>query len=201
MAIKDLIKSQREKLGLSQSDVARELNVRPQSVQQWESGETLPRGSRLDALARVLKIEQPIGLYNVEEGPTIRRSAPLISWVQAGNWCGVIDNLHTGDAEDWLPCPVKCSPQTYVLRVRGISMEPRFPEGELIFVDPAVEAKHKSFVVVRLADNEEATFKQYIVEGDKRYLKPLNPAWPEQIIPIPPSAIICGVVIFKGEAV
>jgi SOS-response transcriptional repressor LexA len=47
---------------------------------------------------------------------------PLISWVQAGSWSDVADPYVVGDAEDWLPCPVRHGPRTYCLRVRGDSM-------------------------------------------------------------------------------
>lgn len=47
----------------------------------------------------------------------------------------------------------------------------------------------------------EATFKKLIVEGNERYLKALNPAWPEPIIRINGNATICGVVVFKGERI
>jgi SOS-response transcriptional repressor LexA len=36
-----------------------------------------------------------------------------------------------------------------------------------------------------------------IIEGDRKYLKALNPAWPEQIIEINGNATICGVMIGK----
>ena len=62
----------------------------------------------------------------------------LISWVQAGEWTEIAGNFELGEAEDLLPCPVPCSADTFVLRVRGESMEPKFHDGELIFVDPQV---------------------------------------------------------------
>lgn len=143
-------------------------------------------------------------IYNVEPGPDIRGKVPLISWVQAGHWTEVIDNFAPGDAEEWLPCPCSHSDQAFALRVRGESMynphsRPSFADGDLIYVDPQRAAQHRSLVVVRLEDRREATFKQLIIEGDKSYLKALNPAWPEPMIEINGTATICGVVIFKGE--
>ena len=44
----------REKLGMTQTDLASKMNVSPQSVQQWENGKTTPRGKRLDLLSNVL---------------------------------------------------------------------------------------------------------------------------------------------------
>lgn len=48
------IRQAREKLGLSQTDIAHTLKITPQAVQQWEDGKTAPRGARLDALADYL---------------------------------------------------------------------------------------------------------------------------------------------------
>ncbi|MGC1952086.1 MAG: S24 family peptidase [Gammaproteobacteria bacterium] len=77
---------------------------------------------------------------------------PLISWVQAGEWTEIASDFALGDAKDLLPCPVQCSADTFVLRVRGESMEPKFHDGELIFVDPQVAPVSGRYVVVRLED-------------------------------------------------
>ena len=139
--------------------------------------------------------------YNAEAGPALRSLQPLISWVQAGEWADIAGNFELGDAKDLLPCPVRCSQGTFVLRVRGQSMEPKFHEGDLIFVDPQVSPDNGRYVVVRIETSHEATFKQLIVEGDHQYLKAVNPDWPKRIIEVNANATICGVVVFKGELV
>lgn len=138
---------------------------------------------------------------NAEPGPDIRSLHPLISWVQAGNWTEVARNFVLGDAEDLLPCPVRCGKDTFVLRIKGQSMEPKFHDGDLIFVDPEVSPDSGKYVVVRLEDSHEATFKQLVIEDGRQYLKALNPDWPDRIIKISEDATICGVVVFKGEVV
>ena len=143
---------------------------------------------------------EPAG-ENAGPAPGIRGLRPLISWVQAGAWTDTAGSVTAADAEEFLPCPARCSPDSFVLRVRGESMEPRFRDGDLIFVDPAVAPDHGRFVVVTGEDSSEATFKQLIVEGDRNYLKALNPDWPQRIVRIDPNATICGVVVFKGEIV
>ena len=54
MGIGERIRTLREKKGLSQTELARLIGVRPQSVQQWEAGKTEPRSGRLEALAEAL---------------------------------------------------------------------------------------------------------------------------------------------------
>ena len=201
----------REAIGVNQSELARRVGVTPQAVQKWESGANGPRGKRLEKLASELRSTvgylvsgEGDGTPNVEPGPEQKGYVPLISWVQAGSWCEVEDIYAVGDAEDWLPCPTSHGPRTYVLRVRGESMNnphsrKTFRAGDLIYCDPDRQAENGSMVVVKLDDEQQATFKQLIIEGDQKFLKPLNPNWPEPIIKINGNATICGVVIGKYE--
>lgn len=212
----DRARARKKELGLSFEELAERIGVTAGAVNHWfnrrREPDTLQLFERIAAalgwsLQDLLHGELPTSLRaehhklpaNIEPGPDIRGYCPLISWVQAGNWCQIVDNFHPGDAEAWYPCPVPCSKATYVLRVRGISMEDRFQDGDLIFVDPARTAENKSFVIVRMDDRDEVTFKQLIIEGDTKYLKPLNPHWPEQIIQVDGNATICGVVVAKMQ--
>ena len=60
---------------------------------------------------------------------------PVISWKQAGEWMEIVENYQPQRDEELLPCPVKCGQDAYILRVNGVSMEPKFHDGDLIFVD------------------------------------------------------------------
>ena len=139
--------------------------------------------------------------HNAHLGPDLRSTLPLISWVQAGEWHEISESFVPQYGAELLPCPVKCSPESFVLRVRGTSMEPKFHEGDLIFVDPNACAENGKYVVVRLDLSNETTFKQLIIEEGKQYLKALNPDWPNRIIEVDEEASICGVIVFKGEIV
>lgn len=141
---------------------------------------------------------------NVEPGPDVRGRVPLISWVQAGCWSEVIDIYSTGDAEEWLPCPVPHGPKTFAVRIRGESMyNPHerisFKDGDIVFCDPDRIPHHRSFVVAKLVDSQEATFKQLLIEGSEKFLKALNPNWPEPIMRVNGEAVFCGVGIAKHE--
>lgn len=143
---------------------------------------------------------------NIEEAHVQMGAVPVISWVQAGQWTEVMTSFTAADAEEWVACPVAHGPRTFVLRVRGESMfnphaRRSFRDGDLIYVDPDRTAENGSLVVAQVAGNTEATFKQLMLEGENKYLKALNPAWPDPIMQIDGDTNICGVVIFKGEFV
>ncbi len=130
---------------------------------------------------------------NVIAGPSIYRQVPEISWVQAGAWCEIMDEFYPGDGNQLVPVTRSVGPHTFALRVKGDSMEPRFPEGSLIVVDPERPADPGSFVVARLEESKEATFKQLVHDSGRKYLRPLNTQYP--MIEINGEATVVGVVV------
>lgn len=195
-----------------------QLDVKKNQITNWKT-RGVPR-AHADSLAILLKTSTDYLLgvpgsqkannsqtteANVEPGPEMRERVPLISFVQAGAWCEAADPYNVGDAEDWLACPVAHGPRTYALRVRGQSMfnpggDKSFAEGDIIFVDPDRDAIHKSLIVMRLVDSNEATFKRLLIDGEKRFLEALNPSWPNRIFEINGDTRPCGVVIAKLES-
>lgn len=204
-----------ERAEMSQSDLARVVGIKPQSIQYLCDSNRNAQGSKYNSrMAAALSVSATWletgkgdrlardGMItagaSVEPGPDIRGRVPLISWIQAGGWERIVDNFTPGDAEDWMPCPTKYGEHTFALRVRGVSMEPKYQDGDIIFVDPDAQAEHGKNVVVRLDEENEATFKQLVIEGERKFLKPLNPDWPgPKLIQINGNATICGVVIGK----
>ena len=213
MTLGTRIKEKRKARGLTQKHVADHFGITGVSVSEWERDVSRPDSAKLDDLARLLRttvdyllsgreVKSATRETSVEPGPEIRGMVPLISWVQAGQWAEISKDFEECDAQEWLPCPVAHSDETFCLRVRGQSMHnpggtPSFSEGDIIFVDPQRSPDHRKCVIVVLHNEREATFKQLIIEGDKKLLHPLNPSWPEQWIYINGNATIMGTVIGK----
>ncbi len=65
-------KARRDELGLSQSDIAVSLGIKPQSVHQWEHGTTTPRGHRVEKLAELLSTTQEWLLFGVSTPHTVK---------------------------------------------------------------------------------------------------------------------------------
>jgi SOS-response transcriptional repressor LexA len=66
--------------------------------------------------------------------------------------------------------------EPYALRVIGDSMEPEFLDGHILIVDPALPPQHGAYVIIDYQG--ETTFRQFIVENGRKYLKALNSAYP-----------------------
>lgn len=114
----------------------------------------------------------------------------MISWVQAGYGVSAVDNLHPGEGEK-IETTYKARRHTYALRVKGDSMEPKFPQGCLVIVEPEEDPVHGKFVIVR-RNGDEPTLKQYIEEGGSKFLKPMNTRYPIELMQADDA--FCGVV-------
>lgn len=200
------IQSRMKDLGLTQKELAELAGISQVTVHKLTSGK-INNTAKIVNLAKALKCDAD-WLQNgsksfVSENnlvtPINKLSGlyPLIDWVQAGSF-SAINEIAVSEADHY-PCPVKCSDQTFLLKVRGQSMAGTFNENELIFVDPNVDATNGKYVVARLDDENEATLKQLIIEGGERYLKATNPDWPNKILPINGNCTIVGVVVFAGR--
>lgn len=215
------VKWARQQRNFSQVQLSTRSGVKQSDISKIERGDTL-RPTNLLALARGL--EASADWLDTGDGPweakpplfagegshadanvahiAGRGAVPMISWVQAGTWNDVVDPFQPGVADDWYTCPVRHGQRTYCLKVRGDSMHnpderPSYEDGDIIFVDPDVPVKHRDRIIVRLEDDQQVTFKQYMEEGDRRYLKALNPDWKPRYIEIDTHATICGKVIGK----
>lgn len=185
----------RKRKGMTLDQVAEAINVNKGSISKIENGKQGFTGEFIDKIALALE-SSPLEIYEIaerggiEDGPDIKGTVPIISWVQAGAWNEAIDNLRPGQGER-VPTTYKVKAHTYALRVRSDSMEPKFPDGCIIIVEPEDDPLPGKFVIVRQNGND-ATFKQLIQDGDTLYLKPLNPRYP--IMPLSDDAVFCGVV-------
>lgn len=144
----------------------------------------------IDAYERDAR-ERPVEITEIETPNRI----PLISWVAAGQWSEAADPYAPGAAEDWIMVPGNTATGAIALRVRGDSMEPKFPDGCVIIVDTHRKPKSGQFVVVRNNDWNEATFKQFVQDGAIKLLKPLNPRYPVQQLGA--GTVLVGVIVRK----
>ncbi len=195
------VEQRRMSLGMTQAELGSKSCLAQTSIHNIETGET-KRPRNIEALAKALDcspewLQFGIGeIDNAVTGPEIKRALPLINFVQAGSWSLIQED---SIFETKMSCPVNCSEYSFVLKVQGLSMEPKFSEGDLIFVDPEAICDDGSYVVARLDDENQATFKQLIIDGNKRYLKAINPDWPTKFIEINGNCTIVGKVVFTGK--
>lgn len=213
MELKDRMAKAISESGVKKSELAARLGISPSAITQWVNGSTTSiDGENLVKAAEVLKVNptwlatgrgskapygmlfqgnQPQEQSNVSATTIATRRVPLISLVAAGTWSEAMNTLEIGDAHEWIETTATITKNGYALRVEGDSMEPKFPHGAILIVEPNEEARNGSYVIVR-QNGSDATFKQLVVDGGQSYLKPLNPRYP--IMELRHDAVICGVV-------
>lgn len=86
--------------------------------------------------------------------------------------------------------------EPYALRVVGDSMEPEFPDGCVIIVDPGYVPRDGSYVIVEFAG--DVFFRQLVFEGERRFLESVNPKYGRFELTTP-YAIRGGVVQRSGR--
>lgn len=128
---------------------------------------------------------------------TIETAVPLIDW----------QNVATFSPSNHQPIyslvlarkqPIACFSQyAFALKLYDDSMESSegltFPMGGVVLVEPEHVVRAQTFVIANLPETQQVVMRQLVYEGNKRYLKALNPKYPVLEIEQPQS-IIYGVV-------
>lgn len=120
------------------------------------------------------------GASNVKRLPPPRTRAPLLARVPAGPPVTAVP----GNVLDYIDFDSASSQSAFALQVKGDSMVrpdgSGFPEGCYILVEPRRRPRSGDFVVVRFADQDEETFKQFVLDGTSKVLRSLNPTYTRQ---------------------
>ena len=198
-------------MDVSNAKLARMIGVSRPTIGNWIEGKSAPTGENLTNLANALKVD-PNWLMSGKESrvrldnnvdisqkiPFDGFPIPVISWVAAGSFGPIETVLRDAEVDEYLPPIKECGKNGYGLVVTGISMSPKFEPEDRIYVNPDFQVsdlKTGDLVIVSCAGDNEATFKQLIIEGTTKYLKPLNPKWDEQIIKLTEDCRLVGKVV------
>lgn len=160
----EALQGARKRARLTQADVATYFKIEPQAVSGWERGVSRPDLDKLVELAALYKTSIEAMFQRKGLGHRSRREAvPVVSPIAAGRWAERSSPFPVGEGEDTVRSDMNVSEHAYALKVSGRSMEKRFYDGDIIIVEPIDEVKLqiRDFVVAKLRDREETTFKQY----------------------------------------
>ncbi|MGR3982500.1 LexA family protein [Pseudoalteromonas sp. 1181_04] len=197
------IKRLRKLNGYTQKELAKYVGVSHGSISQWESEITSPKGAQIQPLAKALKVDvmellQGTGFAsNIEAGPEITGTVPLISWVQAGAWKEIEEVNFVSESVSRYRTTAKVGPNAFAVRVVGDSMTSTsggrsIPAGSVVIADPDIEPQSGRVVIARLDDSNEATVKELVIDAGRSYLRPFNQTFPT--IAINGNCSIIGVV-------
>lgn len=176
-------KAAREASGLTQRELARRTGITSATISMWENDRINPAGIRAAALetaagamgvsARYLitgkkeaREDTPAGLL---PAPPDVRNVPLVSLVSAGFDGEIVDPYARGEGSETVSIDADLarglSRLTFALEISGDSMAEEFQPGDIVIIDPAVKPMPGDFVVAKINDERNATFKKYRARG------------------------------------
>ena len=204
------LSSARQRAGLTQDALAKKAGITRVAISKAEQGLTKSfNGDTLLKVATALNCS-PQWLQNGEEQSVnwennvkscpqkdAFHSYPVINWVQAGLFSTAGDDYSMYDHDNWRHSVKYAGERGFWLEVHGDSMTSpvgiTFPEGMSILVNTDKAVHSGCYVIARKKSTNEATFKKYVTEMGRSFLKPLNPQYP--IIEIDDDCEIVGVIV------
>lgn len=108
----------------------------------------------------------------------VQHRLPVVGMTTAGK---LVENFTETDIEEYVPAPGPCGPRSFVLRLEGISMIPKFHSGDRIVIDPDAEWISGDYVFAKCLKSATGTptgtFKQILYEEGEYYLCATNDQW------------------------
>jgi SOS-response transcriptional repressor LexA len=198
------IKNRRQALGLTQTELAKlcgwgDSHVR---IARYENHNRKLPGEEAKILAENLNTtpewlmfgtgEEDLMIAEKEKGLKIIGGCigyiPIINWDEVETFCEVFDSMEQSKEsleKKWkmVPIFVPLGERCFALEIKDTAMtspqggKDSFYPGNMIFVDPDQKHKNGSYVIVVMANGEEAAIKKYTIQGGKEDLVSLNPAY------------------------
>ncbi len=162
---------------INATELARRIDLPQPTIHRLLAGKTDdPKISTLHVIAQYFRItiDQLLGNTPLEGINNFKKSLhsfaiPVISWSDAINSEKFIGNLTEDSWQDWFVIDLEASTLTFGLRSKR-SMEPRFPTGSFLAVDPHAKLQDGDLVIVYYENTDEATIREVLLDGPKQQL-------------------------------
>lgn len=165
--------------GVSQNELAKELNVSPTSVNNWYNGYKTPRMDKVDKICRFFHISRSALMeeHDSDHLPSnailpSAKAVPIMGTICAGDgvvceddYSGnfIIDTNVTAD---------------YCLKVHGDSMQTaNIYDGDLVFIKKDYDIVSGRIYAVENLDTHEASLKKVTFDNENIILIPCNPEY------------------------
>lgn len=173
------------KQGMSEAELARQTSIPQPTLHKILSGKTNdPRISTLQQLADYFQVSLD-GLYSYDvlqnKKATVEgRSIPIISWAECTKADNPTQGLSPNNWDDWVIVDKSSSEHCYALISRAC-MEPHFPRGTTLIVNPVIKPTDGDLVIVQYPETQDATLRELSIDGPYQLLlSPYRKTEPEQ---------------------
>ncbi len=172
---------------INASELARRTGVAQPIIHRLSTGQNInPKLATVKPISEyfMVTVSQLIGeeglptdksFYRVSSEHRGWNRVPMITWQDAVDWPNAQAKYQDAENSVYVSTDANVSKLAYSLKIKGCAMEPIFPDGTTIIVEPSREPGDLDFVVVHFEGDNSARLKQVIVDGSDYYLKSLNP--------------------------
>ncbi len=170
------LKELRNKLGLSQTQLANQIGIAQNTLSQYEKGTRQPDHETLKKLADYFDVSIDYLLGRDETTQKKGVKIPILGSVPCGIPIEAIE-----DVIGWEEIPKEWTnggKEYFGLKLKGDSMYPLFNEGDVGIFRKTEEFESGQYCLVYVNSDYEATFKMVIKKDEGYQLKPLNENYP-----------------------
>lgn len=174
-----IIKREREKAGISQTDFAKMIKVTKQTLYKYEQGiiTNIP-SNKIEEIANVLGVSPSyiMGWEDTTEEPKPKRKGiaiPVLGHVAAGIPIEMIEDII--DTEE-IPEDMVKHGEFFALKIKGDSMTPSINNSDVVIVRQQEDAENGDIVIATVNGND-AVCKRLKKYSDGISLISLNPAY------------------------
>ena len=176
MGFADNVRSNRERLGLSQEELARRVGLTNSAVSQWEGGRAKPRIGVMKALSEIFGMTVSELLGEDAPGAGMREPVGRSGMVPMRR----LGKTHAGSAIEEIPddsvveVPAGVAgrhPHAFMLDVDGDCMDRAYPPGCVVMVDPDMEPWNGCAVVAETQPGE-SVMRRYMRGSSTLMLSP-----------------------------
>lgn len=171
------IRKNLKKMGKSQTDLAKDLNLPEMTVSNWVNAKTYPRVDKIQMMADYFGLQYRSDLTedkpdNIFPMHSELVKVPILGNIACGDPLYVAENFagYRYEAADMLP-----SGNNFYLKAKGNSMEPTIPNGSLVLIREQIEVENGEIAAVLVNGDTEATLKRVKKQNGVVILMPDNP--------------------------
>lgn len=182
----------RHRLTLAQ--VAEQIGVKPQAVQQWETGKTTPNRDNLLAIASLygtspewLALGLTVSSNTISQIGLEPVRAETVSRGRVVAVLPSIDDLIGFDHETWQGPTVRTrgpvGPNATAFKITTRANTPELNPGDEVVIDPDVTPEPGDLVVAVVGDEDMPILRRYRARGQMVELAPVNTDWETVVAP------------------
>ena len=190
--------------GITQADIARQMNVSTATVSGWFNGTKVPRMDKLTRLAKYLGAgiehlmnENGYEAYDRQESTEMvnirklhMKKVPLLGSVAAGE--PICNAEYPGT---FILAPMDCD---FALRVSGESVCPTYMDGDIVYCKSCQALPHDGAIAVLSTGTGECTEHciKHVIQADVGVvITSDNPAYPSKLVPAEQHPTILGIPV------